>query len=367
LLNQDDAHNATRNILYSEYIFAARREKMQVYLDAIARIETIEKKLVETNDQLEKNRVSLETEQTALIAQRDERKQLVSAADISLQTKDDSLDQMEQDRKALQKIIAEIEQQRALAKAKEEQRLKKLALIKQQEEKKAMIKRQQEQALKAQMEQKELQAKKEMQALNEQQKLDEQQKLNEQQKQKNQLAIDEQEAQQIQKEIDAMPDQPDTAEPAPARRSSASPAYSAADLSRLQSQSFAQRKGQLPWPVKGKLVTRFGDQRQGSVTWDGMRIQAPNGSDVRAVHGGRVMYADSLRGMGLLIVLDHGDGYMSLYAHNDVLLHAAGEWVNPGDSVARAGNSGGEKESGLYFEIRQNGQPVNPLPWLTKR
>jgi len=354
LLNQDDAQNADRNIHYSEYIFAARREKMQQYLDAIARIEIIEKNLVETNDQLEKNRVALETEQATLVAQRDERKQLVSAADLSLQTKDDSLEQMEQDRKALQKIIAEIEQQRALAKAKEEQRLKKLALIKQQEEKQAMIKRQQEQALKEQ-------------ALQEQQEKKEQQAQPVQQAQKEKLALDEQEAQQIQKEIDAMPDQPDTPEPASARRASASPAYSAADLSRLQSQSFAQRKGKLPWPVNGRLVTRFGDPRQGSVTWDGMRIQAPNGSDVRAVHGGRVMYADSLRGMGLLIVLDHGDGYMSLYAHNDVLLHAAGAWVNPGDSVARAGNSGGEKESGLYFEIRQNGQPVNPLPWLTKR
>lgn len=312
---------------------------MQAYLDAIARIETIEKKLVETNKQLEDNRVALEAEQVSLLAQREERKQLVAAADSSLKQKDDSLEQLEQDRKALQKVIAEIEKQRALAKAKEEQRLKKLALLKKQQEQQELIKKQQEQALKEKQEQ---------------------------QAQKEKLARDKEEAQQIQKEIDAMQEAEDTAKPAPSQKASASPSYSAADLSRLQSQSFAQRKGKMPWPVRGKMVTRFGDPRKGSVTWDGLRIQAANGSEVRAVHGGRVMYADSLRGMGLLVVLDHGDGYMSLYAHNDVLLHTAGDWVNPGDAVARAGNSGGEKESGLYFEIRQNGQPVNPLPWLAK-
>ena len=121
------------------------------------------------------------------------------------------------------------------------------------------------------------------------------------------------------------------------------------------------------WPVQGKVINSFGQQRQGSVTWDGLRIQAQSGSDVRAIHGGRVMYADSLPGQGLLLVLDHGDGFMSLYAHNDALLHESGEWVQPGDAIARVGNSGGEKEPGLYFEIRQNGEPVNPLPWLAKR
>ena len=120
------------------------------------------------------------------------------------------------------------------------------------------------------------------------------------------------------------------------------------------------------WPTQGKLLHQFGDNRQGSVTWDGLRIQADNGTPVHAIHGGRVMYADTLRGQGLLIVLDHGDGYMSLYAHNDALLREAGEWVQPGDIIARAGNSGGEKESALYFEIRKNGNPINPLPWLKK-
>lgn len=153
----------------------------------------------------------------------------------------------------------------------------------------------------------------------------------------------------------------------PSNKPSAAPAYSADDLKRLQSQSFTQRKGNLMWPVQGKVIHSFGQQRQGSMTWDGLRIQASSGSDVLAIHGGRVMYADSLPGQGLLLVLDHGDGYMSLYAHNDVLLHESGEWVQPGDAIARVGNSGGEKESGLYFEIRQNGEPINPTPWLLKQ
>jgi septal ring factor EnvC (AmiA/AmiB activator) len=78
------------------------------------------------------------------------------------------------------------------------------------------------------------------------------------------------------------------------------------------------------------------------------------------------MYADTLRGQGLLLVLDHGDGYMSLYAHNDVLLREVGEWVQPGEVIARVGNSGGEQTSALYFEIRHNGQPINPKVWLSK-
>jgi septal ring factor EnvC (AmiA/AmiB activator) len=259
---------------------------------------------------------SLEQEQAQLLLQRDERKKLADAADADLQAKGSELAKLEQDRAALQKVIAQIEKQRALAEAQE-------------------AKRQQEEAERQQQ----------AQYQKEQQQIEEQKRT-------------------LEAETAAI--EPAQEKPMPTREKSSPPAYSADDLKKLQSKSFTQRKGNLMWPVKGKIINSFGAQRQGSVKWDGLRIQAANGADVYAIHGGRVMYADSLRGQGLLMVLDHGDGYMSLYAHNDVLLHESGEWVQPGDVIARVGNSGGEKESGLYFEIRQNGEPVNPAPWLTK-
>lgn len=130
---------------------------------------------------------------------------------------------------------------------------------------------------------------------------------------------------------------------------------------------FAQLKGKLPWPLKGKPSNVFGSYRSGSLMrWQGLRIPAKEGSNIQAIHHGRVVFADWLRGSGLLIIIDHGDGFMSLYAHNQSLLRETGEWVATGENIATVGNSGGEQESGLYFEIRQNGKPSNPSRWCKR-
>ena len=130
----------------------------------------------------------------------------------------------------------------------------------------------------------------------------------------------------------------------------------------------AEFKGRLPWPIKGKVLRRFGSVDKASkVRWNGLLIQAPEGRDIKAVHYGRVVFADWLRGFGLLVILDHGDDYMSLYGHNQTLYVEKGDWVASGDVVASAGNSGGLEQTGLYFEIRKNGQPQNPRRWITKR
>jgi septal ring factor EnvC (AmiA/AmiB activator) len=126
---------------------------------------------------------------------------------------------------------------------------------------------------------------------------------------------------------------------------------------------FKQLKGQLMWPAKGRLATRFGDSRAGNLNWDGVVIAAGEGVDVRAVHHGRVAFADWLRGFGLLLIIDHGDGYMSLYGNNQSLFKEAGDWVEPGEPVALVGNSGGQTLPGVYFGIRYNGRPVNPQRW----
>lgn len=126
---------------------------------------------------------------------------------------------------------------------------------------------------------------------------------------------------------------------------------------------FKQLKGRLKWPTRGRLATRFGDSRAGSLKWDGVVIAAGDGLEVRAVHHGRVAFADWLRGFGLLLIIDHGDGYMSLYGNNQSLFKEAGDWVEPGEPIALVGNSGGQTRPGVYFGIRYNGAPVNPKQW----
>lgn len=127
---------------------------------------------------------------------------------------------------------------------------------------------------------------------------------------------------------------------------------------------FSTRKGKLPWPSSGRLVATFGSQREvGKLKWDGVMIAAPEGREVRAIHHGRVAFADWLRGFGLLLIIDHGDGYMSLYGHNQSLFKETGEWVEPGEVIAQVGSSGGRTTSGIYFGIRHNGAPENPTKW----
>ncbi len=131
-------------------------------------------------------------------------------------------------------------------------------------------------------------------------------------------------------------------------------------------QAFPNARGQMPWPVEGRASNRYGARRgSGSkLRWQGLVIPAAEGSEVNAIHHGRVVFADWFRGSGLLLIIDHGDGYMSLYAHNQALLRDVGEWVSAGSAVATVGNSGGQAESALYFEIREGGKPTNPGPWL---
>ncbi len=130
---------------------------------------------------------------------------------------------------------------------------------------------------------------------------------------------------------------------------------------------FAKRKGKLPWPVSGKLTQYFGATRTADITWNGWLLKANEGTDVHAIHHGRIIFSDYLRGHGLLVIIDHGDGYMSLYAHNQVMLKVTGDWVRAGEVVAKVGNSGGQRDHALYFEIRHNGRPTNPKYWLTSK
>lgn len=132
-------------------------------------------------------------------------------------------------------------------------------------------------------------------------------------------------------------------------------------------QPFSSRKGRMPWPAKGSLQHSFGSgQLGGQVTRNGIVIRANEGEAVLAVHHGRVVFSDYFRGHGLLLIVDHGEGYMSLYAHNQSLYKETGEWVSAGETIASVGNTGGQAQPGLYFEIRHQGKPTDPAPWLAQ-
>ena len=125
-------------------------------------------------------------------------------------------------------------------------------------------------------------------------------------------------------------------------------------------------KGKLDWPIKGKVLHNFNSKRFNNVSWRGLVISANEGAKVKAVSAGKVVFADWLRGFGMVMIIDHGQGYMSLYGHNQTLLKVTGEKVRTGDVISLAGRSGGQLESGVYFEIRHKGKAVNPRSWLKR-
>lgn len=136
-------------------------------------------------------------------------------------------------------------------------------------------------------------------------------------------------------------------------------------INKQKNKPFIKQKGQLQWPVKGTLLKKFGSVKK-SGRYDGVLIKANEGVEIKSISYGRVVYADWLRGYGLLIIIDHGANYLSLYAFNEGLYKDVGDWVAAGDVIASVGLSGGQKTPGLYFGIRKNGKPVNPTRWCRK-
>jgi septal ring factor EnvC (AmiA/AmiB activator) len=132
--------------------------------------------------------------------------------------------------------------------------------------------------------------------------------------------------------------------------------------------AFSKQRGSLTWPVKGKLLARYGSARNlGKLTWKGIMIAAPTGKDIVASASGEVVFADWLRGFGLLLIIDHGDQYMTLYGNNETLLKQTGDKVSTGELIAQSGAQSMLQKVGLYFEVRHKGSPTNPLKWLSKK
>lgn len=136
----------------------------------------------------------------------------------------------------------------------------------------------------------------------------------------------------------------------------------------IKTDKFTASKGKLPWPLQGKVLHAYGSRHElGDLTYEGMDLAAPAGTEVKAIHHGRVVFADWFGNSGLLLIIDHGDGYMSLYAHNQQLYQKLGANVQRGEVIATAGNTGGQAQPGLYFEIRHEGKAENPVLWLAPR
>jgi septal ring factor EnvC (AmiA/AmiB activator) len=132
-------------------------------------------------------------------------------------------------------------------------------------------------------------------------------------------------------------------------------------------QPLGKQKGRLPWPARGRLLARYGSSKaEGKLKWSGVWISAPEGAPVRAVANGRVAYVGRLQRFGLLAVVEHGDGYYTLYGHSADVLKNAGDRVRAGEVIARAGSSGGHDQPGVYFELRKGSQAVDPMEWLGK-
>ena len=132
-------------------------------------------------------------------------------------------------------------------------------------------------------------------------------------------------------------------------------------------QAFASLRGQMSMPTRGAVLASFGSSRNpGGLSWQGIRISAPEGQEVRAVSHGRVAFADWLRGYGLLIIIEHGDGYMSLYGHNQSLFKEVGDWVARNEVIASVGSHAADNRSALYFEIRKDGRPLDPIRWVKR-
>ncbi len=134
-----------------------------------------------------------------------------------------------------------------------------------------------------------------------------------------------------------------------------------------ESRPFGSLRNKLPWPVKGKVISNYGERyADGKLKRNGLLIRTAEDAEIRATHYGRVVFANWLRGFGLITIIDHGNGYMTLYGHSSSLFTSPGDWVTAGQAIALAGKTGGTDSPALYFEVRHNGKPVNPRRWLTR-
>ncbi|MFB4392532.1 MULTISPECIES: peptidoglycan DD-metalloendopeptidase family protein [unclassified Pseudomonas] len=301
LLNQQNPEKFARTLTYYDYLSKARMEQLRAFNETLRQLAGVEQDIASQQAQLLAQRGNLDSRRQALEAERSKRQQVLAKLNGDLKDRDQKLQAREQDQAELTQVLKTIEETLA-RQAREAEEARQKALLAQQEAEK----RREQEALAAR----------------------------------------------------------ETPEEAPKKaRTTLGPMVSSDGAN--YGGAFSAARGKLPWPVNGRLLARFGDARgdDARAKWDGVMISASAGTQVRAVHGGRVVFADWLRGAGLLVILDHGNGYLSLYGHNQRLLKNAGDIVKAGEAISTVGDSGGQESAGLYFAIRQQGRPSDPSQW----
>ena len=313
LLNQQNPEKFARTLTYYDYLSKARLEQLRTFNETLRQLANVEQAISSQQQQLLAQRTDLDSRRQALETERAKRQQVLAKLNSDVKDRDQKLQAREQDQADLAKVLKTIEETLA-RQAREAEEARKKALLAQQEAEK----RRQQEALAAA-------------------------------------------AARDRAREPAEPAEP--VEPPKKARTTLGPMVSSDGAN--YGGAFSAARGKLPWPVNGRLLARFGDARgsDARAKWDGVMISANPGTQVRAVHGGRVVFADWLRGAGLLVILDHGNGYLSLYGHNQSLLKNAGDIVKAGEAISTVGDSGGQDAAGLYFAIRQQGRPADPSQW----
>ncbi|HDS1696709.1 MULTISPECIES: murein hydrolase activator EnvC [unclassified Pseudomonas] len=307
LLNQQNPEKFARTLTYYDYLSKARLEQLRTFNETLRQLANVEQEISSQQQQLLAQRADLDSRRQALETERAKRQQVLAKLNSDVKDRGQKLQAREQDQADLAKVLKTIEETLA-RQAREAEEARKKALLAQQEAEK----RRKQEALAA---------------------------------------------------AAARDQAREPAEPPKKARTTLGPMVSSDGAN--YGGAFSAARGKLPWPVNGRLLARFGDARgsDARAKWDGVMISATPGTQVRAVHGGRVVFADWLRGAGLLVILDHGNGYLSLYGHNQSLLKNAGDIVKAGEAISTVGNSGGQDTTGLYFAIRQQGRPTDPSQW----
>lgn len=299
LLNQQNPEKFARTLTYYDYLSQARLAQLKGFNETLRQLANVESDIITQQAQLLTQKSSLDSQRAELDKVRTERQQVLAKINTDVKNRDQKLQAREQDQADLAKVLKTIEETLA-RQAREAEEARQKALIAQQEAEK---KRQRE---------------------------------------AESVATD-----------------------APRKVVKSTPGALVSSAGVSYGGPFSQARGKLPWPVDGRLLARFGESRgdDARAKWDGVMISANAGTQVHAVHGGRVVFADWLRGAGQLVILDHGNGYLSLYGHNQTLLKSAGDIVKAGDVISTVGNSGGQATPALYFAIRQQGRPSDPAQW----
>ncbi|MFJ4372762.1 murein hydrolase activator EnvC family protein [Pseudomonas japonica] len=301
LLNQQNPEKFARTLTYYDYLSQARMAQLRSFNETLRQLANVEQDIAQQQAQLLVQQGTLDAQRQELEKVRAERQEILAKVNSNLKNNDQKLAAREQEQAELGKVLKTIEETLA-RQAREAEEARQRALLAEQEAEK----KRREAALAARQ---------------------------------------------------AQDDEP--------KKPVKTPGPLVSSDGAVYGGAFSAAQGKLPWPVNGRLLARFGETRgdDARARWDGVMISASAGSQVHAVHGGRVVFADWLRGAGLLVILDHGNGYLSLYGHNQTLLKDAGDIVKAGEAISTVGNSGGQSTPALYFAIRQQGRPTDPTQW----